>query len=453
MSVAFTNSRILLVGADAELSETIERSLDAASVTRVDDYFLALGHLGTQAATEVPSVIIGRMNGLDESPEAAAQALRKLAPDSRLVLISQPGNESFAKRAMNAGFDQYLVEPLDPAALRRALSSPPPLAASQSSSQHSLLLTPDELLGQPSIIPYRADHLFPNNLGDIDLIERLLCAREPIRPLAMQLLSSHSGISQVSWAEPRQDVPASNATVEVALGQNIYGLLHAPPPANVETLRSWAGWLARWLALEQRFSQFWNLAIRDELTDLFNRRYLHRFLDHVLKRAVQERFRVTVLVFDIDDFKIYNDRYGHGAGDEILRESARLMVSAVREHDVVARIGGDEFAVVFWDAEGPRRRHSEHPDSIRKAASRFQRAICRQKFPKLAVEAPGTLTISGGIAGFPWDGRTPDELLQRADEMALQSKHQGKNVITFGPGSQETCEVLFPDTQTPDSNT
>ena len=65
--------------------------------------------------------------------------------------------------------------------------------------------------------------------------------------------------------------------------------------------------------------------------------------------AAQDRSQVTLLVFDIDDFKLYNDKYGHGTGDEVLRETARLMLSVVREHDVVARIGGDEFVVVAKD--------------------------------------------------------------------------------------------------------
>src|SRR4029079_13318259 len=128
-------------------------------------------------------------------------------------------------------------------------------------------------------------------------------------------------------------------------------------------------------------------------------RYFHRFLATILERAARERFRLTLLLFDIDNFKGYNDRYGHAAGDEILRETARLMQSVVRKGDVVARIGGDEFAVIFWDAEEPRQPTSQPPQSVLGAAQRFQRAICEHRFPKLLDQAPGTLTISGGLAG------------------------------------------------------
>jgi len=73
-------------------------------------------------------------------------------------------------------------------------------------------------------------------------------------------------------------------------------------------------------------------------------------------------------------------------------------------------------------------------------AKRFQAAVCRHEFPKLLDEQPGTLTISGGLASYPWDGRTPTELLARADAMALRSKRQGKNAITLGPGALNRCE-------------
>jgi diguanylate cyclase (GGDEF)-like protein len=181
--------------------------------------------------------------------------------------------------------------------------------------------------------------------------------------------------------------------------------------------------------------RLWDLALRDELTGAWNRRYFLRFLRAILDRASRERFRVTLMVFDIDGFKTYNDRFGHAAGDEILRETARLMRSVVREQDVVARIGGDEFAVIFWDAQGPRKPNSQHPVDVRKAAERFQKAIRDQKFPKLLCAVPVSLTISGGLAGFPWDGRTPEELLARADAMAMHCKQQGKNALVFGHGA------------------
>ena len=76
----------------------------------------------------------------------------------------------------------------------------------------------------------------------------------------------------------------------------------------------------------------------------------------------------------------------------------------------------------------------EPPETVEEIASRFQDQICQMKFPKLGLDAPGTLSISGGLATFPWDGTRPETLLRHADQLALASKRRGKNVITIGPG-------------------
>src|SRR5690606_24026177 len=263
----------------------------------------------------------------------------------------------------------------------------------------------------------------PSNgpLGDVDLVDQLIRDPAHLPEVAVRLIAQQSRIADIAWSRTLEPVPAGHARAAVTMAGRTFGYLHAPEADPAELVR-WANWLAHWLALQNHIVDLWQMALKDELTGVWNRRYFNRFLTNILQRAAQERFRVTVLVFDIDDFKIYNDRYGHGAGDEILRETARLMQSVVRDHDVVARIGGDEFAVIFWDAEAPRQPNSQHPVNVRMATERFQRALCTHKFPKLLEEAHGTLTISAGLAGFPWDGRTPEELIAKADEMAMQSK-------------------------------
>src|SRR6185436_553464 len=96
------------------------------------------------------------------------------------------------------------------------------------------------------------------------------------------------------------------------------------------------------------------LAITDDLTVLDNARYFRHLLAAMRGKAGDVGCPVTLLLFDIDGFKSYNDTFGHKMGDEILRQTAELMKRCVRDHDLVARLGGDEFAVVFWEKEGPR---------------------------------------------------------------------------------------------------
>jgi diguanylate cyclase (GGDEF)-like protein len=191
-------------------------------------------------------------------------------------------------------------------------------------------------------------------------------------------------------------------------------------------------------ALAAKIRHLERLATTDDLTGLRNRRYLWEFARQVLERARQTGGRVTLLVFDIDNFKHYNDVYGHPTGDEILRQAAILMQRCCRPQDVVGRIGGDEFAVVFWDdalcrtADGQRDRRSaqtDHPREVIFIARRFQNEFGHAELDLLGPEGQGVLAISGALASFPGDGATIQELFERADEALLEAKRSGKNRI------------------------
>jgi diguanylate cyclase (GGDEF)-like protein len=226
-----------------------------------------------------------------------------------------------------------------------------------------------------------------------------------------------------------------------------FGWLTGPNSGSSDgALRQRADWLAHWLALREQHRQLYSAAFTDSLTGAWNRRYFERFLESAIKDAQRRRQNLTILIFDIDDFKHYNDTYGHPAGDEILTETVRLLRSVVRPSDKVCRIGGDEFAVIFHEPEGPREAGSRHPGNIWAIATRFQKQVAAARFPKLGENAKGRLTISGGLATYPWDGHSVDSLVGRADELVLDSKRQGKNAICFGPdatptGQDDTGEV------------
>jgi len=197
-------------------------------------------------------------------------------------------------------------------------------------------------------------------------------------------------------------------------------------------------------AIEMKIKHLERLATEDDLTGLKNRRYIWEFSRQIIEHARTENGRVTLLVFDIDDFKHYNDLYGHLAGDEVLKQAAVLMQRCCRGHDVVGRIGGDEFAVVFWDepqakqfgapAEGTERRsaRADHPKEAISIAKRFVRELEKSELSalgELGPEGKGVLTISGGLASFPRDGSTIQELFQQADKALLEAKRSGKNRI------------------------
>jgi diguanylate cyclase (GGDEF)-like protein len=197
------------------------------------------------------------------------------------------------------------------------------------------------------------------------------------------------------------------------------------------------------MALSEQHRQLQHAALTDELTGAWNRRYCMRYLDQAIEQARRNRRDLTLMLYDLDNFKHYNDTYGHGAGDEILTETVRLLKSCIRPTDRVCRIGGDEFAVIFDDPRGPRSGDGKHPTSIADLAERFQRQICMHKFPKLGPDAESTLTISGGMATFPWDASDASTLIERADALVLESKRLGKGLITLGPGAESVCRLRF----------
>ena len=191
-------------------------------------------------------------------------------------------------------------------------------------------------------------------------------------------------------------------------------------------------------ATEERIRQLERLATEDDLTGLKNRKYIWEFARQVIARARKAGGRVTLLVFDVDNLKHYNDLYGHLAGDEILRQAAVLIRRCCRSHDVVGRIGGDEFAVVFWD--DPRREPAEeeserrsasadHPAEAISIAKRFVRELGKAELNLLGPEGKGVLAISGGLASYPRDGSTIGELFEQADKALLEAKRSGKNRI------------------------
>lgn len=211
---------------------------------------------------------------------------------------------------------------------------------------------------------------------------------------------------------------------------------------------------------ETRIRHLERLATEDDLTGLKNRRYIWEFSRQIMEHAGKTDGRVTLLVFDIDNFKHYNDVYGHYAGDEILKQASALMRRCCRGHDVVGRIGGDEFAVVFWDdpqqkpvampaGDDRRSTRADHPKEAVFIAKRFVREL--EKAPAslgdrsgggLGPEGRGVLTISGGLASFPRDGQTIQELFQQADKALLEAKRSGKNrIYLVGKPQNDITEI------------
>ncbi|MHC4191600.1 MAG: diguanylate cyclase [Planctomycetota bacterium] len=200
-----------------------------------------------------------------------------------------------------------------------------------------------------------------------------------------------------------------------------------------------------------KIKQLEKLATEDDLTGLKNRRYIWEFSRQIMDYTKKKGGMVTLLIFDIDNFKHYNDVYGHPAGDKVLKQAAVLIRRCCRQHDVVGRIGGDEFAVVFWD--DPRRKSVDrqaerrsttvnHPKEAIFIAERFRKELENAELHLLGPTGKGILAISGGLASFPRDGSTIEELFQQADKALLEAKRSGKNKIYLvGEANSDIAEI------------
>ncbi len=158
-----------------------------------------------------------------------------------------------------------------------------------------------------------------------------------------------------------------------------------------------------------------NLADRDQLTGFYNHRFLHERLGEEIVRAQRSRAPLGLLMIDLDDFKLVNDTFGHLYGDRVLVWAAELIRSTLRASDVPARYGGDEFAVILPDSDA---------DAAQAVAVRILAVFQERSFE---TEGRGAVPIAAsiGVAAFPSDGRSGQELIAAADRALYRVKDEG----------------------------
>jgi diguanylate cyclase (GGDEF)-like protein len=167
------------------------------------------------------------------------------------------------------------------------------------------------------------------------------------------------------------------------------------------------------------FQRTEQLTITDDLTKLFNSRYLNVYISREIKRCKRHGIPLSIIFLDLDGFKGVNDQYGHLAGSRTLTEVGSILVQAVRESDILARYGGDEFVVVL--PETP-------PDGALVIAERIRKAIESHCFlADQGLEA--RISASFGIASYPDHALTPEGLIQKADQAMYRVKERDKNGI------------------------
>ncbi len=216
----------------------------------------------------------------------------------------------------------------------------------------------------------------------------------------------------------RQQIEAELQTVRGDLEKRVRERTHALEARNEELSRLR-------LALETANRRLKRKVASDPLTGISNRRHFDRALDREVRRARREQLPLSLIFLDLDEFKHFNDTYGHAAGDDVLRRVARTLDESFRRGgDLVARYGGEEFAVILPGVDA--RRAGLY-------AERLRRRIWRMAI-SVGADANDRITISGGVAtitpGAPgFVDASPDALLRAADQALYRAKCLGRNRI------------------------
>ena len=167
------------------------------------------------------------------------------------------------------------------------------------------------------------------------------------------------------------------------------------------------------------YQKMTELALTDDLTKLFNTRYLNRTIEIEIQRSTRYQTSVSLIFMDVDYFKRINDRYGHLIGSKVLVEMGQLLLRSLRTIDIVARYGGDEFVIVLPQTP---------PTSATQIAERMRKSVEQNTFLKKEGYAL-KLTASFGVASYPETAKSKEDLIRLADDAMYTVKHQTRNAV------------------------
>ncbi len=259
------------------------------------------------------------------------------------------------------------------------------------------LFAPDECWALRQGQPYRQDHAHPGlHCGHVRRLASgfYLCAPLVARGDTLGVLHVRSGAAQTAGA---------TRTIE----------------ETTALIASIAEYVSLALANQMLRETLRNQAIRDPLTGLFNRRFAEETLERELLRAARGHAPLSLIFFDIDHFKVFNDTYGHEAGDLVLQQLGTCLKENLRAEDVACRFGGEEFLVILADTA---------VDTARQRAE-----LIREQFKartiKFGSQFLGHVTVSLGLAAYPANGRTPDTLVAAADAALYRAKAAGRDRV------------------------
>ncbi len=222
---------------------------------------------------------------------------------------------------------------------------------------------------------------------------------------------------------------ASFISIPLLIGKELIGILNVSDKttgdvfidddlAIIRNFANYASIAIKSLSYYNLAEQMKELSMTDHLTGLFNRRYFQDRLAEELDRSERHDLSFSLCIIDIDDFKLFNDTEGHPAGDELLKNLTQVINKSLRATDVLARIGGEEFAVIMPQTD---------KDEAFFVAERIRNTVREKLDRSWNLYPKEDITISIGISSYPFDNDNPKKLIRNADKALYTAKMRGKN--------------------------
>ncbi|WIY54396.1 PleD family two-component system response regulator [Devosia sp. YIM 151766] len=400
-------------------------------------------------------VMMPEMDGFEVCRRLKADPRTHHVPVLMITALDQPSDRV---QGLDAGADDFLTKPVDDTQLMARVKSlvrlksltdelrARALTGQQIAVEDALRAMDSISASDGSILIIDSDarhaeriknYLTPEHRVDIltqpaDAVFQVTGAQYDLALVSMSLddFDPLRVCSQVRTVEHTRNLPiilmadpADKPLVVRALDLGINDFIHRPVERN-ELLARVRTQIRRHryaLELRQSVSNTMALAVTDELTGLYNRRYFDRHLNVMLGKALEQERDLALMILDIDYFKAVNDAHGHDVGDRVLREFSARLRRNIRGVDLACRFGGEEFVVLMPDTD------TVQAEAV---AERVRQSIAEKPFA-VGTARPLVVTVSVGVSLNEHLADTPEGMIKRADVALYRAKREGRNRVIF----------------------